>query len=78
MINNPDYYTACRKLALKSSGFAMSFFTTVLRGEVICFTYNNLAKEILNVFCVQELKPDDVETLEKIVFDFFDGNRVDT
>ena len=74
MLDRVKYHIARTKLDHRSTSFATSFFKTVLNGEVICFTYNNLSDDISNVYCTQIMAPDDLDLLVDVVKDFF-GKR---
>jgi hypothetical protein len=69
MLSQADLITARKTLKLKSVNHCMSFVSTVWRGEVIMCCYNNLAKEMANIFCTQYLSEGDVEELETLIKD---------
>lgn len=65
-----DLHVAQQKMSLKDSNSCLSFVSTLWKGEVIMCCYSNLSNELVNIFCLQELEPGDVEELEKLVRDF--------
>ena len=68
-----DIHVAQRKMVLKDANACLSFVTTLWKGEVIMCCFNNLNKELANVFCLQVIEPDDLTQLEKLVCDFIYG-----
>ena len=68
-----DIHIAKRKMELKNSNVCLSFVTTLWRGEVILCCFNNMSKQIANVFCTQLIEPDDLTQLEQLVCDFIHG-----
>jgi len=69
MVSPADLDVARKTMRLRSSSYLMTFVSTVWRGEVIMCYFNNIAKEISNVFCTQVLSPEDIENIEKIIND---------
>ena len=65
-----NLYTAKRTMTLKDSNYCLSFIRTVWRGEVIMCVFNNLQKEISNIYCTQVLRPGDIDQLEDLIKDF--------
>jgi hypothetical protein len=65
-----DLHIAKQKMQLKNSNFCLSFLTTLWKGEVIMCCFNNVSKELSDIFCLQQMEPADVECLEKIINDF--------
>jgi hypothetical protein len=68
-----DIHTAQRKMVLKDANACLSFVSTLWKGEVIMCCFNNLNKEIANVFCTQIIDPEDLTQLESLVRDFIHG-----
>jgi hypothetical protein len=68
-----DRYVALNKMALKNCNYCLSFVTTLWKGEVIMCVFNNLSKEIAQIYCIQELEPDDVRDLEDMIKIFIYG-----
>lgn len=65
-----DIHTAQRKMVLKDTNACLSFVSTLWKGEVIMCCFNNLNKEIVNVFCIQIIDPEDLTQLEFLVRNF--------
>lgn len=67
MISGADLHMAEKTMKLKNCNYCMSFVSTIWKGEVIMCCYNNISDEMMNVFCTQDLNPDDVEDLESLI-----------
>jgi len=67
MVSQAIIDVAKKKMKIKQSNYCMSFVSTLWKGEVIMVCYNNLAKEISNVFCMQNLDEDDISNLETLI-----------
>lgn len=70
-----DVYVAKNKMKIKNCTYALSFVTTLWKGEVIMCSYNTIEKAIANVYCFQILEPEDFEELENIIGDFIYGGN---
>ena len=68
-----DIHVAQRKMELKSVNFCLSFVSTLWKGEVIMCCFNNLSKQIDNIFCSQIIEQDDLEQIENLIRDFING-----
>jgi hypothetical protein len=62
-------------MRLKNTNACLSFVNTVWRGEIIMCCFNNLNKEIVNVFSIQILQPEELAELENLIKDFIFGNE---
>jgi hypothetical protein len=62
-------------MELRSSNFCLSFIKTLWKGEVILCCFNNLSKEISDVFCTQIIEPDDLNQLENLIHEFMFGGE---
>jgi len=69
MTSQADVDVARKTIKLKSSNYCMSFASTLWKGEVIMCCYNNLANEITNVFCAQQLDDSDMGHLKSLIKD---------
>jgi hypothetical protein len=67
MLSPADLNVAKRTLKIKSVNHCVSFVSTLWRGEVIMCCYNNIAKEMANIFCSQYLDAGDVSQLESLI-----------
>ena len=72
-ISHIDLHVAKAKMRLKDTTFCLSFVSTVLRGEVIMCMYNNMQKEISNIFCTQIINPNEFKQLETLIQEFMGG-----
>ena len=70
-----NLYVAKRTMRLKDVNYCLSFISLLWRGEVIMCVFNNIQKEISNIYCTQTLEVDDVEQLENLIMDFI-SNKV--
>ena len=71
--NYLDVLTARKKLSLKKTNSHFSFLSTLWKGEVIICCYNHVYREMYNIFCTQNMEPEDIEQLENIINDFIFG-----
>jgi hypothetical protein len=55
--NYTDLHIAKQKMQLKNVNSCLSFISTLWKGEVIMCCFNNLSKEIANVFCIKIVDP---------------------
>lgn len=69
MVSPADLEVARRTLKIKSSTYMLSFVSVLWRGEVIMCCFNNITKEMSNIFCFQSLDENDVFELEKLIND---------
>lgn len=73
-----DIIMAKKKMRLKSANYCLSFVSTIWKGEVIMCCLNNLSQEICNIFCCQELQPEEISKLEDIINEFiFDSENIE-
>jgi len=70
-VNIVEEHIARRKLVLKDVNTCVSFFTTSFRGEAVMLAYDNLNNTLMNFWGFQELDPDDIKFLEKILREYY-------
>ena len=68
--DNINIHIARKKMRLKNANFCLSFINTVWNGEVIMCCFNNNSKNIVDIFCVQDMSKEDVESLENQIKEF--------
>jgi len=68
--NTINLHMAKKKLKLNSCNFHMSVVSTLWKGEVILCYFDTIKSGLTNVFCSQEVGPDDIELLEELIKDF--------
>ena len=68
--DNINIHIARKKMRLKNANFCLSFINTVWNGEVIMCCFNNNSKNIVDIFCVQDMSKEDVESLENLIKEF--------
>lgn len=66
----PDEYMAKELLQVKSVTAFMTFLTTFWLGKYVMVTWNNLNKGVMQVWGAEDLTEDQIELLNKIVWDF--------
>lgn len=69
-----DLHTAKQKMRLKNTNACLSFVNTVWKGEIIMCCFNNLNHEIINIFSVQIIKPEELSAIELIIKEFIFGD----
>lgn len=74
--SNLDVHVARRKMSLKNSNACLSFVCTVWKGEIVMCCFNNLSKEIVNIFSIILVEADEVETLEKLIREYLYGETI--
>ena len=72
--NTVDIHIAKKKMTLRSTNSCLSFISTIWKGEVVMCCFNNLNKEMANVFCTQDLESDDIVQLEILIREFMFGS----
>jgi len=70
IVDNINIHIARKKMRLKNANFCLSFINTVWNGEVIMCCFNNNSKNIVDIFCVQDMSKEDVESLENLIKEF--------
>lgn len=69
-IGYTDLYVAKQKMKFKSRNIYSSFVTTLWRGEVIICCFNNLSKEVSQIYCSQVMDSSDINQLETMIGGF--------
>lgn len=72
-----DLMTAEKTIRIKNSNYCLSFVTLVWKGEVVMCCYNNISKEIANVFTSQNMYPDEYSDLEQLIGDYIFGSAAE-
>jgi hypothetical protein len=65
-----NLHVAEKTMKLKDINYCLSFISLLWRGEVIMCIFNNIQKEISNIYCTQALEVGDVEQLENLIMGF--------
>lgn len=65
-----DTHIAKRKMKLKNYNHHLSFITTSWKSEVIMCVFDNLQKEMSDIFCDQEINYDEYSHIEDLVIEF--------
>jgi len=68
-----DVHVARKKINLKNANACLSFVSTVWKGEIVMCCFNNLSREIANVFSVTLIESADVDALERIIREYLYG-----
>ena len=68
-----DLHIAKKKMRLKNRNICLSFVTTLWRGEVIMCCFNNLSKEVSQIYCSQAMGHSDINQLENLILEFIFG-----
>ena len=69
-----DKLIAYRQLNLKNSNSCLSFFTTLLKGHVIMFTFDNVNNAVTNVFNI-DLENENLIFLSEIAEKYLTNSR---
>lgn len=64
---------AQKTIKIKSCNYCLSFVTLVWRGELVMCCYNNITKELADLFTNQNLQPEEFGELEDMIGEYIFG-----
>lgn len=76
-ISKLDKEMARKTIKIKNCNYCLSFLTLVWRGELVMCCYNNITKELADMFTSQHLLPGDCEELEILIREYIFGEAAE-
>lgn len=72
-----DQVMAEKTIKIKSCNYCLSFITLVWKGELVMCCYNNITKELADLFTGQNLTPEDFGDLETVIGEYIFGSAAE-